>query len=188
MLLAIVMIRDTMPISSGKTECAARLSFPKRYLSPLRRACLTLGLEVDARPSTNLSRLLRKAGLGKTGIEFLKFSNDDQARRILDLYHALSATERKAITIDYLAMAAGVDIHHVWGMIQEGLSRVAEAETVLVACINASDITHKAVEYALTPDGYADRELIMRILGVAPLRTAGASRMMRPHTHRPFAP
>ena len=40
--------------------------FPRRELSPLRRACLSLGLEVDAQPDTNLSWLLRKAKLGKT--------------------------------------------------------------------------------------------------------------------------
>jgi len=172
-----------MPTSSVKTECAEPLRFPKRNLSPLRRACLSLGLEVDARPGTNLARLLRKAGLGRTAIEYLKFSRDEQAQRICALYYGLNATERKAVTIDVLAMAAGADIHHVWGVIQEGLSRVAEVETVLVACINASCVTQKSIEYALTPNGYEDRELILRILGVVPPRA-----VMRRYIHRSFAP
>jgi hypothetical protein len=175
-----------MPTSPGKTECAALLSFPKRLLSPLRRACLSLGLEVDARPSTNLSGLLRKAGLGKTGIEFLKFSDEEHARRIRDLYYALNSTERKAVTIDYLIMAADADAHHVWGVIQEGLSRVAEAEAVLVACINAPGVIRQAVEHAQTPEGHADRELILQILGVVPPQTAGTPRVMRQCTYRRF--
>ena len=46
----------------------------------------------------------------------------------------LNSTERKAATIDLLALSAGADVHHVWGMIQEGLSRVADVETMLLAC------------------------------------------------------
>jgi hypothetical protein len=153
---------------SEKLARHERIRFAKRDLSPLRRACISLGLKVDAQPKTNLARLLRKAGLGKTAIEYLKFSSDEQARRILDLYYALNATERKAVTIDYLIMAAGADSHHVWGVLQEGLSKVKGAETALLACMNAPGVTQKAVEYALTPGGHADRELILRILGVAP--------------------
>ena len=154
-----------MPTSSPQPTCGTLLSFPKRNLSPLQRARVSLGLD-DARPQTNLARLLRKAGLGKTGVEFLKFSDDVQAQRILDLYHSLNATERKAATIDYLIMAAGADIHHVWGVLQEGLSRVTGIETALLACINAPRVTKKGIEYALTPGGFADRELILRIVGV----------------------
>src|SRR6185437_3754022 len=91
---------------SGDPAHSAFLSFPKRKLSPLRRACLSLGLSVDARPRTNLARMLRTSRLGKTAIEYLKFSDDEQARRIVELHYSLkNATERKAVTIDYLIMA-----------------------------------------------------------------------------------
>ncbi|MGA3213860.1 MAG: hypothetical protein ABSD20_21335 [Terriglobales bacterium] len=39
------------------------------------------------------------------------------------LYHKLNATERKAVSIDYLVMAAGADVHNVSGVIQEEISR-----------------------------------------------------------------
>src|SRR5271163_3633860 len=86
MLMAVTQIGETMPACSANPARRALLSFPKRNLSPLRRACLSLGLRVDAQPRTNLAWLLRKAKLGKTAIEYLKFSDDEQARRILDLY------------------------------------------------------------------------------------------------------
>jgi len=150
----------------------APLSFPKRTLSPLRRACVSLGLPLDARPRTNLARTLRTAGLGKTAIEYLKFSEDEQARRIVELHYSLkNATERKAVTIDYLIMAAGADVHHVWGVIQEELSRAMEIEAKLLACVNAPDVTRKAVKYAMSPGGYEDRELLMRIVGAVPAST-----------------
>jgi hypothetical protein len=60
------LIRETMPTCPDKPARGALLSFSKRNLSPLRRACLSLGLPVDARPRTNLALLLRKAKLGKT--------------------------------------------------------------------------------------------------------------------------
>jgi hypothetical protein len=168
MLVAVAMIGDTMPTSSSKPAHGALLSFPKRKLSPLRRACLSLGLKVDARPGTNLAWLLRKAGLGKTAIEYLKFSSDEQARRIVDLYYSVNATERKAVTIDYLIVAAGADVHHISGVIQEELSRATEAEAGLLAYMNAPEVTRKAIEHALTPEGHEDRELVLRIAGVVP--------------------
>jgi hypothetical protein len=94
--------------------------YRKRELSPLRRACVSLGLTVNARPTTNLAWLLRKTKLGKTAIEYLKFSDDDQARQIVKLYCSLNATERKAVTIDYLIIAAGADGHRVWGHYRRG--------------------------------------------------------------------
>lgn len=157
-----------MATNSAKPARSVPLPFPKRELSPLRRACLSLGLPVDARPGTNLARLLRKAGLGKTGIEYLKFSKGEEARRILELHYRLNATERKAVTIDYLIMAAGADVHHVSGMIQEGVSRATEAEASLLAYMNAPDVTRKAIEQALTSEGHEDRELVLRIAEVVP--------------------
>jgi hypothetical protein len=62
MLMAATQIGETMPACSGNPARRTLLSFPKRKLSPLRRACLSLGLTVDARPNTNLARLLRRAG------------------------------------------------------------------------------------------------------------------------------
>lgn len=154
-----------MPASSGKVACGAILSFPRRNLSPLRRACLSLGLPIDARPQTNLARALRRAGLGRTAIESLKFSKGEEARKIVDLYYSLdSATERKAVTIDFLIMAAGADVHQVSGLIQEGVSRHAEAETKLLAAKNAPDVMRRAVDRAMTPDGHKERELISRLL------------------------
>jgi hypothetical protein len=163
-----LLIGEKMPTSPGKPAHGAVLSFPKRNLSPLRRACLSLGLSVKARPQTNLAWMLRKAGLGKTGIEYLKFSKGEQAQPIIDLYYSLNATERKAVTIDYLIMAAGTDVHHVSGLIQEGVSRATETEASLLVYMKAPDVTRKAIERALTPEGHKDRELLLRIAEVVP--------------------
>jgi hypothetical protein len=160
-----------MATNSVKPARGAVLRFPKRKLSPLRRACVSLHLLVDARPRTNLARLLRKAGLGKTAIEYLKFSDGKVSQQIVELYYSLNATERKAVTIDYLIMAAGANVHHVSGLIQEGLSRATECEATLLACTNAPDVTRKAIEHALTPEGHEDRELVLRIAEVVPAPT-----------------
>lgn len=158
-----------MPTWSVKPARGALLRYPKRELSPLQRACVSLGLPVDTRPGTNLARLLRKAGRGKTGIEYLAFSKAEEARRIVELYHSLkSATERKAVTIDYLIMVAGADVHQVWGLIQEGVSRRSELETGLLVAASMPDVTRKAIERALTPQGHKDRELVLTIGGLLP--------------------
>ena len=155
-----------MATNTVKPARGALLRFPKRELSPLRRACVSLSLPVETQPRTNLARLLRKAGLGKTAIEYLKFTEGEVARQIVGLYYSLNATERKAVTIDYLVMAAGADVHHVSGLIQEGLSRARECEAMLLASMNAPEVTQKAIERAKTSDGYRDRELLLRMVGL----------------------
>jgi len=135
---------------------------PKRELSPLRRACLSLGLDVDARPKTNLARFLRKAGLGETAISYLGVSSDEQAQQIVALYQRLNATERKAVTIDYLVLAARADVHRILGCISAEQYRVAG----VFACMDALKVM---IERALTPDGYQDRRLLFQIVGVLPM-------------------
>lgn len=157
-----------MPTSSAAPAHGTLYGFPKRELSPLQRARVSLGLPVDARPKSNLARLLRMAGLGKTAIEYLKWCNDEEARRIVELYHSLNATERKAVTIDYLIMATGLDAHRVWGLIHEGVSRCSGFKTTLVVAASAPDVTRKAIERALTPQGHKDRELVLTMGGVLP--------------------
>jgi hypothetical protein len=158
-------VANAMATNSVKPARSVPLSFPKRELSPLRRACLSLGLPVDAQPGTNLARLLRKARLGKTAIEYLKFSEGEVVQQIVELYYSLNATERKAVTIDYLIMAAGADVHHVSGLIQEGLSRATECEATLLACTNAPGVTRKAIQRALTLEGHQDRKLVFELAG-----------------------
>lgn len=149
-----------MPSCAGKSTRAT----PKRKLSPLRRACQSLGLPIDTRPGTNFAQRLRKGKLDETAIEYLELSRDEQARRIVELYNSLkSATERQAVTIDYLIIAAGADVHHVWGVIQEEVSRRSEIETCLLVAMHAPDVTQKIIERAKTPEGYKDRELLMRL-------------------------
>jgi hypothetical protein len=158
-----------MKPATAKLSGGILVDFPKRQLSPLRRACLSLGLPIDAQPRTNLARRLRAAGLGNTAIEYLKFSKDEQARQLVELYLSLkSATERKAVTIDYLILAGGMDVHRVWGLIQEALSWTSEVESTLMICMKSNEVTQKAIERALTPGGHKDRELVLRTIGTIP--------------------
>jgi len=121
---------------------------------------------VDARPRTRLAWLLRAAGLGKNPIDYLGLSSDEQARQIVALYDKLNATERKAANIDVLVQAAGADPHHIWGCIQEELSRVQGMGAGPSACMDALKVMR---DRALTPDGYQDRRLLFQIAGVLPV-------------------
>ena len=48
---------------------------------------------------------------------------DEQARRIIELYYSLNATKRKAVTIDYLVMAAGADVLQCLGCNSGGVEQ-----------------------------------------------------------------
>ena len=151
---------------SGKLARCVR----KRELSPLRRACHSLGLEVDARPKTNLAWLLRKAGLGKTAIEYLKFSTGEQTRQIVEMYHSLNATERKAVTIDYLILAAGADPPHIWGCLNEELYRVRGMEASLLVSLALPDAMRVTIREAKKPKGHPAREHLFKAAGILPVR------------------
>jgi hypothetical protein len=140
----------------------------KRELSPLRRACLSLGLPVNAQPSSNHAWLLRRLGLGSTGIEYLRLSNDEPARRIVELYDSLNRTEQRAVTVDYLALATGTDIHRVWGLIQEELSRTLDTRAMLQASMRAADVIGQSIATALTPEGHQDRKLVLQATMLLP--------------------
>jgi hypothetical protein len=146
---------------------AGKLGRPyrKRELSPLRRACLSLGLNVDAKPRTRLASRLRAARLGKTAVDYLRFSDDQQARQIVRLYDRLNATERKAVTIDYLVLAAGADVHHVSGVIEEEVSRAEGIMAGILVWRAVPDVTKKLIEHALKPNGYKDRTLLYQLTG-----------------------
>ena len=143
-----------------------RVQFPKRELSPLRRACLSLGLNVDAQPETNLACFLRKSNLGKTAIDYLRWSNDEHARQIVSRFDSLNSTERKAVTIDHLIMVTGADAHHIWEVIQEELSRMEG--WVLAAQLTKVKVLEKVVEGAMTPGGHEDRVLFFQLTGDLP--------------------
>jgi hypothetical protein len=97
---------------------------------------------------------------GQTAIEYLGISDDDQARTIVKPYSSLkSATERKAVTIDYLVMAAGADVHHVWGVIQEEVSRISGIKMNRLASRVVLDALIKA---ALKPDGVKAQKLLLK--------------------------
>ncbi len=66
----------------------AILTFPKRELSPLAPRLSATRSADQCAGRTKLGWLLRKAGLGKTAIEYLKFSKGEQARQIVELYYS----------------------------------------------------------------------------------------------------
>lgn len=135
--------------------------YRKRELSPRQRACVSLGLPIGAKPKTHLASQLHQVGLGDKAIEYLQGSADAQARRIVELYRSLkSATERKAVTIDYLIMAAGADMHHVWGLIQEEVSRtqcMLVGNMVFMAAPKVADVL---IRDALKPGGVKAQQLL----------------------------
>jgi hypothetical protein len=104
--------------------------------------------------------LLRRAKLGPTAIKYLEFSDDPQAQRIVALHRSLNATEQKAVTIDYLIMAAGADVHHVSGVIQEEVSRM---RGMTMGILVHADVFNVSMQRALQPDGHQDRKLLFEL-------------------------
>jgi hypothetical protein len=151
---------------TGKVDKARR---PQRELSPLRRACRSLGLPVDAQPKTNLAKLLRKVGLEQPAIEYLQLAKGELARQIVDLYFSLNVTERRAVTIDYLILAADADAHQVAGLISEGVSRFSGGLAVAQACMSLPELTRRAINCAMRSEGFRDRELLFRMVDMPAL-------------------
>lgn len=139
--------------------------------APMVRVNRQLGLDDEFEPSTAIQQVLDDAGLDDKVYVYLRNSETPEAKAILKLYRPLDEWKRKKVTIDHLIAAAGVDHIKVLGAISEEVFRARQEASTLIAAISSPDAMKSAAFYAGTPDGHADRKMILQTVKVAPVPT-----------------
>lgn len=138
----------------------------RRKNSPLTR------LGVDPRQliaAPKISPILREIPGGKRlALKAMRFSETECIQKFLAKYDSISPHDREKLNIESIALAASLDIRHLWGEIMLAMREHSVNSVKVIAVASHPDVIKRSVEYAQLPGGYRDREHIHTMLGALP--------------------
>lgn len=139
-------------------------------LKAIERASLALGLAKNFTPRTDIMGELKRAKLKMPDvIVALRNSSRDEAKVLMEKFELLSISERKAITLDHLLAATGIDVHAAMGAIVESISRQGASISTLIIAAAHPKVTEKTIQFAQRVDGFQDRKLLHQSIGTTPV-------------------
>jgi hypothetical protein len=99
-------------------------------------------------------------------IKAMRFSEDDEfIGPFLDKYDSIPARDRENLSFEAIALAAGLNIKHLFGEITLAMREHEVSAVKVIAMAAHPEVMKARVEYALTPGGYRDRDKLDEILG-----------------------
>jgi hypothetical protein len=142
----------------------------RKALTPVRRALATLALDPAFVPETSLHAIVKQVKLPYPVYTYLRHSGAEVARKVMREYGKLAPVERKAVTVDHLIAAAGVDFHAVFGALSEQVSKLHSGVAEMLAAVASPDMVRAAKRFGnLLPDNNADRKMILQATKVVPV-------------------
>lgn len=123
--------------------------------------------ELAAAPE--ITSLLKRADGGlRQCLSAMRFSTDPLIVRFFTKYDALSMHDRAHLTIEAIALAAGVDASHLLGSIMVALQAQAVSLVKIIAMTAHHKITKARVVYGQLPLGEKDRTALDVAMGFLP--------------------
>ena len=100
-------------------------------------------------------------------VNFLRFIGGEQAKRFIEVYDSLSASEKKKLDLDKLADKAGYSKQSVRSLIISALIEQEIDCTKLLLIVCKKEIVMKTIQSALGDgeDSFKDREMLMEYYG-----------------------
>ena len=95
-------------------------------------------------------------------------SDGEISQKFLEKYDEIPERDRESLTIEVIALAAGVDARALLGEILLAAREHSVNRVKLLAVEAHPDVMEKRIEYAKTPGGYRDRDALDTILGALP--------------------
>lgn len=147
----------------------------------LEYAYSQLGLVPDSNPPTLLTpALIRsvpqitpilkqsfKRGVPEA-IEYIRMSGSDNARKFLKLYDSLPGRAQKVVPIEAYCIMLKMAPVKLLSVIMEACFNANDDTSILMASIAKPRIVEKAVEAALTDEGFKDRQMLLQHGGFLP--------------------
>jgi hypothetical protein len=118
-------------------------------------------------PINKLLKEQSKSGISGA-IEAMRMSDGEISQTFLEKWDSIPDRDRECLTIEVVALAAGVDPRALLGEILLAAREYSVVKFKLQALEAHPDILEKRIEYAKLPGGYRDRDAIDTILGALP--------------------
>lgn len=145
-----------------------------KELTPKTRAMVSLGL--DSEPIPVIREALKAAKIKEwDALTLLRCSIAPEAVSMIRAYDSLAPAERKAVKLDWLMSAAkdvdgnAVTPARILGIITEQMFIRSTSITGMIAAASAPKVMESAVAFAHTPNGHADRKMLLQSTGNAPV-------------------
>ena len=98
----------------------------------------------------------------------MRMSDGEISSTFLEKWDSIPERDRECLTMEVIALAAGVDCRALLGEILLAAREYSVVKFKLQALEAHPDILEKRIEYAKLPGGYRDRDAIDTILGALP--------------------
>jgi hypothetical protein len=98
-------------------------------------------------------------------IKSLRFSEEQTSIAFLEKWDSFGTRDQQALGIEGVALAAGLNIKHLWGEMMLAIRERSVNSVKIIAVAAHPTITKKRVEFAKTVGGFRDRDKLDEILG-----------------------
>jgi hypothetical protein len=118
-------------------------------------------------PINKLLKEQSKSGISGA-IEAMRMSDGEISQQFLEKYDSIPERDRECLTIEVIALAAGVDPRALLGEILLAAREYSVVKFKLQLLEAHPEILEKRIEFAKLPGGYRDRDAIDTIAGALP--------------------
>lgn len=122
--------------------------------------------EAELAAAPNITSILKENKFGvRRALEAMRFSDEPLILAFLSQYDVLSERDRQELSIEAIALAAKLNIRHLWGEMQLAIRQYSASSVLTIAANSHPEIVKRRIIYAKTPGGYRDRDKLDEMLG-----------------------
>lgn len=149
---------------------SSRVSVATLKKNARQRACARLGLDPAPEPNYTICNYIQSIRGSKKGfIDYARLCDDDEIKKVVDLWDSLTANEKICLQINDLCVAASVSWPYLVGRVNQVMWECGKEETHARMAQYHPLVVEKTIKYAMAKDGYRDREMLHRAAGFLPI-------------------
>lgn len=99
---------------------------------------------------------------------YLEASGDPAATKVKEKYALLNYSQKKRVTLEELCAAAEVSPHDILTAMMDAIHHLFRYDATFRLSSAQTEVADKTVEMALTDEGFKDREMYMKVVGLMP--------------------
>ncbi len=164
--------RSEVRMETGQTAYKRKLAYKRLGIAPSDLECAPFFAEQLKRIARCVNRGAHEEPSASRirPLDYLRLSEDPEARRVVDVYLAVPESYRRLLPPEAFCQAAGVSPLRVLEIIAGMAVRIGTQASTLVAAILHPTVVEKIVERALQNDGTRERMMLHKATGFLPTR------------------